>query len=156
MPNSIITPHLSSHIVKHADVLRKRDLQIVNIQGENLTPTISGNILADVAGRIQIFNCDIIEGGGGAVNAIRTTFYDTSGIPVVEDPVLFRIISYGKRETGITSGFAQKNLVFPELGVKFQNGIGFICDPILGSPVITEIDAIFGYILESDISKMAF
>lgn len=151
MPNSIHSPHFSSYVAKHGNVLRPKDLQIVNFQAQDLIPTISGNILQD-AGRLRSFNAYIIEGGAGAINAIRTTLYDTSGTPTEEEPELFSFLSYARRESGITSGFSKHNLIFPELGIKFEKGIGFISVAVLGTPVLTDIEANFGYVRESDIA----
>lgn len=116
-----------------------------NFSANSVTLPSSQNLFTG-SGRLLVFNCDIILTGPSSVSATRTTFYDTSGTPTGSEPVLFSIISFAQKVTGVTEGYSQHAYTFPSLGLVFNEGVGIQCEVIVGTPSILQVEAMFGYV----------
>jgi hypothetical protein len=147
--NSYIVQHYSGHIEDTRDTLRDKPLTLHNVSANSISTPSSQSFLV-AQGRLKVFNCDIILSAPTQISAVRTTFYDTSGAPTGTEPVLFSIISFAQKIGGNTEGFSQHSYNFPERGVVFENGIGSICEALLGTPTIAYVDANFGYVADTD------
>jgi len=149
LANSIATHHLPVRLTDLRDTLKAKPLTIENISANNIPGDSSQNFLV-AEGRLKVFNCDIILSSNDQISAVRTTFYDTSGVPTGSEPVLFSIISFAQKIGPNSSGFSQHSYQFPDGGIAFSNGIGSICEAILGTPTVAFVDANFGYIATGD------
>lgn len=142
--------NVSSMIEDNRDTLKEKPLTTFNLSANGIAVPSAQNLLA-VDGRLKTFTCDIIVDGAASVNAVRTIFYDTSGVPTGSEPVLFSIISFAQKIAGVTQGFSQHNYHFAERGIPFQHGIGIACSSLLGgSPNVAFVDANFGYVAPDD------
>lgn len=147
--NSYIVQHYSGHIQDERDTLKDKSLTLFNLSTGSISPPSSQSLFTG-QGRLKVFNCDIILTGPSQVSAVRTVFYDTSGVPTGTEPVLFSIISFAQKQSSVTEGFSQHSYNFPERGVVFENGIGLSCSVLYGTPTIAFVDANFGYVATDD------
>lgn len=149
LANSISTHHLPIRLTDLRDTLKDKPLTIENLSSTDISGDSSQSIFAG-EGRLKVFNCDIILSSTSQISAIRTTFYDTSGIPSGSEPVLFSIISFAQKISSNSSGFSQHSYNFSDGGISFSNGIGCISEPLLNGPTIAFVEANFGYVSTND------
>ena len=147
--NSYIVQHYSGHIEDTRDTLRDKPLTMAHFVGASITPPVSNNVVQG-SGRLKLFACDAVLTERSSVSAMQIDFYDTSGSPTGSEPKIFGMIAFAQKVGGVNEGFTQHNIVFPEAGVRFENGIGSICTPLFGNPTIVSVDANFGYVATND------
>lgn len=107
----------------------------------------SGNLISE-PGNLKLFMCETFTSEPSQPGSIQTVFYDTSGVPTGSEPVLFGILQNAgnAKPGGDFSGTNSHDIVFPNGGLRFENGIGVLCNTVLGNPVIENIAASFYYV----------
>lgn len=148
--NSYIVQHYSGHIQDARDTLKRQPLSHATFTGSGLPVPLAGNIFAD-KGYLRSFHAGIILDGPNQASSIRTTFYDTSGTPVGTEPELFTFISFAQKISSTTEGFTENDFKFEEKGMYFNEGIGFMTEPVLGTPTILQVDALLCYVKSTDV-----
>lgn len=108
-------------------------------------PTIVATNVIVGPGRLRLF-----EGGevltDDAEGVVRTTFYDTSGVPTGTEPVIVSFLSFCEKASGNSvRDFQQHTFSFPGKGVVFKNGIGYIAEQIDGTPQFVAVDGCLYY-----------
>jgi hypothetical protein len=128
-------------------VLTKEDIDTEDLLCIHITDTpvfsdasFATNVI-DQPGRLRYFE------GSAVINApadgiIRTTFYDTSGVPTETDTVLFSFLSFSEKVSGSTRGYQAYNFMFPGKGLIVKNGIGFKTQQLDGSPTFVAVDGV--------------
>lgn len=112
----------------------------------NASPTLNySNNLLNIPCYLLKVSCDILTDGPSVGDTIDTLFYDTSGVPTGTEQKLFGFITPTQFVKGGGSfGYTQHNLDFPN-PIYIQNGLGVICQRIVGTPTITKVNATFWY-----------
>jgi len=109
-------------------------------------PGFSGNIIPE-PGNLKLFLCETYTTEPTQPGSIQTTFYDTSGVPAGTEPVLFSVLNNATdaKPGGDYAGTNTHEIVFPNGGLRFENGIGVICLSVVGAPQIDNMSASFYY-----------
>ena len=96
-------------------------------------------------GRLRMFEGgEVLEDDTEGV--VRTTFYDTSGVPTGSEPVIVSFLSFCEKSSGNSiRDFAQHTFAFPGKGVVFKHGIGYMSEQINGSPTFVAVDGCLYY-----------
>lgn len=147
------TRHHEDIMFNVRDTLRPRRIQNASFELEGLdySEPISGNIISE-PGRLKLFNYQLLLGGTDQVHAVKTTFYDTSGVPTGTEPRLFGTTACVTKNQGIAAGKATENISFPEEGLRFTEGVGFISEAILGDTILQNVNVIVNYVKEEDMT----
>jgi len=147
------TRHHEDIMFNVRDTLRPKRIQNASFELEGLdyVVPISGNIISE-PGRLKLFNYQLLLTGPDQVDAVKTTFYDTSGVPTGTEPRLFGTTSCIQKVQGSTAGKSTENIMFPEEGLTFTEGIGFISEAIIGNPILENVNVIVNYVKEEDMT----
>ena len=125
--------------------INTQDMIVLHITTTPSFPGIFATNLIVGPGRLRMFE------GGEVLNdpnegIVRTTFYDTAGVPTGSEPVLFSFLSFCEKSSGnATRDFQQHTFNFPGAGARFKEGIGYIADQMDGNPQFIAVDGCLYY-----------